>query len=278
MKKILFLVSCVALLAACTPKVPKAEYDALAAQKDSIQKENALMNEVISTVNGAMSEIAADQGLLFVDDDGNDLKDKNAVLSRMQTFRNHMADQKAQIEKLKKQNGGAWSQNSKLKKLIEDLETQIAVKDSMIADLQTKLESSNASIADLKNQVNIITIAKQQAEQDRDRFQELSQNQEAELNTGYYIVDTKANLKAAGLIEGVFKKKAKYDQMEASKFTKVDIREFKELVIDSKKPKLITAKPEGSYTITKNSDGTSTLTISDVAAFWNASPYLIIQR
>ena len=276
MRKILFLVSCVALLAACTPKVPKAEYDALAAQKDSIQKENALMNEVISTVNGAMSEIAADQGLLFVDDDGNDLKDKNAVLSRMQTFRNHMADQKAQIEKLKKQNGGAWAQNSKLKKLIEDLETQIAVKDSMIADLQTKLESSNASIADLKNQVNIIT--KQQAEQDRDRFQELSQNQEAELNTGYYIVDTKANLKAAGLIEGVFKKKAKYDQMEASKFTKVDIREFKELVIDSKKPKLITAKPEGSYTITKNSDGTSTLTISDVAAFWNASPYLIIQR
>ena len=277
MKKILFLVSCVALLAACTPKVPKADYDVLAHQKDSIEQENALMNEVISTVNGAMSEIAADQGLLFVDDDGNDLKDKNAVLSRMQTFRNHMADQKAEIEKLKKQNGGAWAQNSRLKKLIEDLELQIAVKDSMIADLQSKLESSNASIEELRNQVNIITIAKQKAEEDRDHFMEVAQNQEVAINTAYYIVDTKANLKAAGLIEGVFKKKAKYDQMESSKFTKIDIREFKELVIQSKKPKLLTQKPANSYTLTKNSDGTTTLTITDVAAFWNASPYLIIQ-
>ena len=277
MKKILFLASCVMMLAACTPKVPKADYDALAAQKDSIEQENALMNEVIVTVNGAMSEIAADQGLLFVDDDGNDLKDKNAVLSRMQTFRNHMADQRAQIEKLKKQNGGAWANNSKLKKMIEDLEAQLAAKDSLIADLQTKLESSNASIAELKNQVNIITVAKQQAEADRDHFMEVAQNQDAELNTAYYVVDTKANLKAAGLIEGVFKKKAKYDQMEASKFTKVDIREFKELVIQSKKPKLITQKPEASYTLTKNTDGTTTLTINDINAFWNASPYLIIQ-
>lgn len=278
MKKIMLLMSCVALLAACTPKVPKTEYDALAAQKDSIEQENALMNEVISTVNGAMSEIAADQGLLFVDDEGNDLKDKNAVLSRMQTFRNHMADQKAQIEKLKKQNGGAWAQNSKLKKLIEDLEMQIAAKDSMIADLQNKLETSNASIAELKNQVNIITIAKQQAETDRDHFMEVAQNQDIELNTAYYIVDTKANLKAAGLIEGVFKKKAKYDQMDASKFTKVDIREFKELVIESKKPKLITQKPESSYTLVKNDDGTTTLTITNAVSFWNASPYLIIQK
>ena len=277
MKKILFLASCVMLLAACTPKVPKADYDVLAHQKDSIEQENALMNEVIVTVNGAMSEIAADQGLLFVDDDGNDLKDKNAVLSRMQTFRNHMADQRAQIEKLKKQNGGAWAQNSKLKKMIEDLEAQLAAKDSLIADLQTKLESSNATIADLKNQVNVITIAKAKAEEDRDHFMEVAQNQDAELNTGYYVVDTKANLKAAGLIEGVFKKKAKYDQMEASKFTKIDIREFKELVIQSKKPKLITQKPEGSYTLTKNADGTTTLTINDINAFWNASSYLIIQ-
>ncbi|MCR5394681.1 MAG: hypothetical protein K6E86_04740 [Bacteroidales bacterium] len=278
MKKIMLLLSCVALLAACTPKVPKTEYDALAAQKDSIEQENALMNEVISTVNGAMSEIAADQGLLFVDDEGNDLKDKNAVLSRMQTFRNHMADQKAQIEKLKKQNGGAWASNSRLKKLIEDLETQIAAKDSMIADLQNKLETSNASIAELKNQVNIITIAKQQAETDRDHFMEVAQNQDIELNTAYYIVDTKANLKAAGLIEGIFKKKAKYDQMDASKFTKVDIREFKELVIESKKPKLITQKPESSYTLVKNDDGTTTLTITNAVSFWNASPYLIIQK
>ena len=278
MKKIMMMASCVALLAACTPKVPQAEYDALKARMDSISDENSLMQEVISSVNGTMNEMAVDEGLIFVDDNGNDLKDKNAVLSRMQTFRDHMTQQREQLEKLKKQLSGSRWKNSELQKMIDQLNAQIAEKDAQIADLQAQLQDSKASIDDLRGRLNDMTIAKQQVEVERNQIAEVAQKQEVELNTAYYIIDTKKNLKAAGLMEGVFKKKANYANLDASKFTKIDIRETTTITIQSHKAKIITEKPVSSYKLTPNGDGTTTLNIIDVAAFWNGSPYLIIQK
>lgn len=278
MKKLLYLASCAALLASCTPKVPQADYDALKAKMDSVIGVNATMNEVIGSVNNAMTEMANDEGLIFVDDEGKDLKDKNAVLERMQAFRDHMARQREELAELKKKmSGNAW-RNSELKKTIEALEAKIAEKDAEIAELQAKLEDSKVTINELRGQIVILNQAKQEVEADRNRIQEIANSQELELNTAYYVVDTKKNLKAAGLIEGVFKKKAKYESMDSNLFTKVDIREMVELTIASSNPKLITVKPAGTYQIKPNGDGTSTLTITDPANFWKASPYLIIQR
>ncbi|MBE6333026.1 MAG: hypothetical protein E7070_12160 [Bacteroidales bacterium] len=277
MKKILFLASCVALLAACTPKVPQAEYDALKAQKDSIEAANAQMNDMLGTINSTMNEMAVDEGLIFVDDNGKDLKDKQAVLTRMQTFRDHMAQQREELEKMKKQLSGSRGYAANLKKLIDELNAQIEAKDAQIAELQEELSQKNASIEDLKNKVREITVAKEAVEADRDHYVEVAKNQDIALNTGYYRADTKKALKAAGLIEGVFKKKAKYQNLDASLFEKVDIREFTNVTIQSRSPKLITVKPADSYTLKANGDGTTTLTITDVTKFWNGSPYLIIQ-
>ena len=277
MKKILFLASCVALLAACTPKVPQAEYDALKAQKDSIEAANSLMNDMLGTINSTMNEMAVDEGLIFVDDNGKDLKDKQAVLTRMQTFRDHMAQQREELEKMKKQLSGSRGYAANLKKLIDELNAQIEAKDAQIAELQEELSQKNASIEDLKNKVREITVAKEAVEADRDHYVEVAKNQDIALNTGYYRADTKKALKAAGLIEGVFKKKAKYQNLDASLFEKVDIREFTNVTIQSRSPKLITVKPADSYTLKVNGDGTTTLTITDVTKFWNGSPYLIIQ-
>ncbi|MCR5360793.1 MAG: hypothetical protein K6E73_02135 [Bacteroidales bacterium] len=277
MKKILFLASCVALLAACTPKVPQAEYDALKAQKDSIEAANAQMNDMLGTINSTMNEMAVDEGLIFVDDNGKDLKDKQAVLTRMQTFRDHMAQQREELEKMKKQLSGSRGYAANLKKLIDELNAQIEAKDAQIAELQEELSQKNASIEDLKNKVREITVAKEAVEADRDHYVEVAKNQDIALNTGYYRADTKKALKAAGLIEGVFKKKAKYQNLDASLFEKVDIREFTNVTIQSRSPKLITVKPADSYSLKANGDGTTTLTITDVTKFWNGSPYLIIQ-
>ncbi len=272
------MASCIALLASCTPKVPQEQYDALKAQLDSINDANSLMSEVISSVNSAMSEMAIDEGLIFVDDEGNDLKDKNAVLTRMQTFRDHMAKQRQDLEEMKKKLAGSRSHSRSLQEMIDKLTAQIAEKDAQIAELQAQLQDSKASIDDLKNRLNDMTIAKQQVEVERNQIQEVANKQEIELNTVYYIIDTKKNLKAKGLIEGVFKKRADYDNMDASKFTKADMRELTTIVIPSKSAKLLTEKPAGSYTLKPQSDGTTLLEISDIVKFWSASPFLIIQK
>jgi len=272
------MASCVALLASCAPKVPQEQYDALKAQLDSIAEANSQMSEVISSVNSAMSEIAVSEGLIFVDDEGNDLKDKNAVLTRMQTIRERMAKQREELEEQKKKLANSRYHSSSLQKMIDQLTEQIAEKDAQISALQDQLQDSKASIDDLKNRLNDMTIAKQRAEVERNQIREVASQQEAELNTVYYIIDTKSSLKAKGLIEGAFRKRADYDHLDASKFTKADMRELTTIKIPSKAPKIITEKPVGSYTLKPQADGTTLLEISDIVKFWNASPYLIIQK
>lgn len=278
MKKLMMMASCALLLASCAKTVPQEQYDALKFSMDSIAEIKAQMEEVISTVNGAMNEIAADQNLIFVDDEGNDLKDKNAVLTRMQVIRDRMNKQREELEKAKRDLKNSRAGRSSLQKTIDELTALIAQKDAEIADLQKQLEESNISIADLKNRLNDMTIAKQEAEAERDQISEVAKQQDKELNTAYYVIDTKKNLKAAGLTEGVFKKKANYANLDASRFTKIDIRECTKIVIESKAPKMITAKPVETYSLTPNGDGTTTLLIKNPQAFWDGSPYLIIQK
>ena len=64
--------------------------------------------------------------------------------------------------------------------------------------------------------------------------------------------------------------------MDKSFFTKVDIREFTELEIPSKSPKLIFSAPKKSYKLQKGKEG-SLLTIIDPEEFWKNSRYLVIQ-
>lgn len=276
MKKFLFSLSLLPLLASCTPTVPQAEYDRMKAMNDSLSEVAEGMEMVIATISSTMDDMAAEEGMLFIDDNGNDLKDKQAVLSHMKSFREHMAQQRQQVADLEKQLSGNKAYSSKLQKVIDNLNQQIAQKDAQIAEMQTELEKKNSSIADLKQQLETVSRARQMAEESRDYFIDVARAQDNALNTVYYVIGTKAELKDLGLVEGVFKKKADYASFDASKFTKADLREVTELVLQSKKPKLVTEKPEGSYTLKKNDDGTTTLTIDEPEKFWAGSPYLVI--
>ncbi len=277
MKKVLYLASCLALLASCTPSVPQAEYDQLKAENDSVKLANEQIESVVLAVSTAMDQIAADENMIFVDDAGNDVTDKKVVLSRLESFRQHMLQQHQEADSLKSLLKNSKGNTAHLQKLLDNLKAQIVQKDGQIADLQAQLEEKNASIADLKHQLEMVSLSKMQAEESRDYFLDIARAQDEVINTGYYIIDTKKALKEKGLTEGVFKKRANYAKFNPELFTSIDIRDMTEWVIESKNPKLITEKPSDSYTLTKNGNGTTTLTVTDVAKFWEGSPFLIIQ-
>ena len=94
------------------------------------------------------------------------------------------------------------------------------------------------------------------------------------------LPDFPAEIRAPqGTLGGVLgKKHANYSNINNDVFHQVDTRSFNILVIDSKSPKLLTEKPESSYTLTKNDDGTSTLKIINTKEFWETSPYLIVMK
>ena len=60
-------------------------------------------------------------------------------------------------------------------------------------------------------------------------------------------------------------------------FTKIDIRETRELKLYSKNAKILTSHPTSSYSLTKDASGQYVLRISDPATFWSTSKYLVVQ-
>ena len=63
---------------------------------------------------------------------------------------------------------------------------------------------------------------------------------------------------------------------EMSYFTKADKRSLSVLPLHSKKAKLLSKHPSGSYEIV-DTDGTKTLRITNATRFWEMSNFLIVQ-
>ena len=78
---------------------------------------------------------------------------------------------------------------------------------------------------------------------------------------------------------GLFKKG---DVMEDSGFnkdyfTQIDIRNINEIVLGTKKAKVLTTHPEDSYTVVEGGDGMLTLKILDSTKFWSVTRYLVVR-
>lgn len=99
------------------------------------------------------------------------------------------------------------------------------------------------------------------------------------INEGYVMIGTKKSLSEQGIVSGGFLKKKKVNPNAVPKdqYTKVDIRTFNEISLNSSSPKILTQMPDSSYKIEKKGKKQCTLYILDANAFWSVSNFLIIQ-
>ena len=98
--------------------------------------------------------------------------------------------------------------------------------------------------------------------------------QDRELNTAFYVFGTKRELKEQNILQGgEVLRNGNYNK---DYFTKIDIRVDRIIHLYSKSAKLMTAHPEGSYTLDRDAQGQYTLRITDPNRFWSVSKYLVI--
>jgi len=93
-------------------------------------------------------------------------------------------------------------------------------------------------------------------------------------------IEIRKELKEAGVITVNLLQQSKLnlEGADTEKMQKIDIRTFSdELVIDSKKPKILTHMPEQSYSMVVSGKQTR-LFIKDPALFWSMSKILVIQK
>lgn len=280
MKKLLLLAAATVALASCntTPKGPtQAEYDALANEKDSLVAHITEMQDLIGSVTTSLDSIDTQEGLLFVNNEDGTKATKRQILDRIQNYKDLLSRQRQQLAQLEKQAASDKSSIRELRAIVARLRQEIHDKETRIAQLENDLTNKKKDIAQLETALAKSVENTTKMTSARDALQEVADFQKEVINTGYFVVGSKSVLRDLGLIKGVFRQKADYANLDKSKFTKIDIRTFKELPIHSNKAKLITEKPVGSYVLVENADGTCTLRITDPDTFWEGSPYLIIQ-
>lgn len=183
----------------------------------------------------------------------------------------------------------------KNKKMVDDLQRKLrsqgiknAELEKMIANLNTQIELKDAEIGRLKESLAQMNITIRNLELDLETMEKLSEQQtavigqqEAELNKVWYIVgkrkvleEKKVLTKEGGFI-GIGRSSRVSEQFDKSEFTMADRRDLRSLPIFSKKARLVSVHPSGSYQLTGDAQVDS-LKILHPDDFWSASRFLVV--
>ena len=122
--------------------------------------------------------------------------------------------------------------------MITALQAELAQRDAKIKEL-------DASIASLNSKLDALS------DENKDQQDQLNAQDQA-LNTVFYTMGTKKELKAKGILEGgLLKVRTLQGVVNDADFTKADLRNVSSIPLNVKKATLMTSHPEGSYTLLK---------------------------
>ena len=221
MKKVtlLSLVIVAMLFTACSNQKTDAsqgENDSTAVVEKLEQEEVDNMVEIINAMSAAMDSIQIQEKMIFNMQEGTP---KNQVIAKLKAFQELLASKQAEIDKLNIENKSQKNTIANLKKMVAFLQGELDTKSKQIAEMVELMEKKDASISSLRYNLN-------EKEKEADYLKDQNFEQDQQLNTVYYIIGTKDELKEKGLMKGGFlsKKRADYANIDKSYFIKRDMR------------------------------------------------------
>lgn len=259
------------------------EADSLRMELSDRMAEMSEMDLFLDAVNASMDSVIDMDGKVLRTLGESSVSRKQQILNNIESYKQILQRQRerlALLEEKLKANGDVNAKNEKLMKTIGSLKKQLEEKDKAIVELTQELTKRNYDIKTLKGHVEKLNTQVAELQEETKQQEEALVTQSNMMNEAYVCIGSKKELKEAGLLSGgtLFKKsKLDLSQVNASAFQKIDIRHSKTFKIPGKKVSILTQMPAGSYTITDNGDGTSTLTITDATRFWSVSNYLVVR-
>lgn len=290
MKKILLSVAVMAsmMFTACNSK--SGDVEKLRQENDSLVQLNAQtkadfdeMLQLMNDVEDGFRQIKEAENYLVVQSSATgevDMTTRERLKSDMQLVAQTLKDNKEKLAKLQSQLKNSKYQSSQFQKTVERLNAEIESKTAMIVSLQEELAKRDVRIQELDNAVSELAGQVNTLSEETEKQKSTISSQEKEINTVYYVFGTTKELKEQKIISGggLFKaSEVMKGDFNKNYFTKEDLRTFKQVSLESKKAKLLTAHPEGSYTFEKNDKDLLTLVITNPTEFWSLSKYLVIK-
>ena len=281
MKKYLILLL-IPVLFACG-RAAKKEAEAMKAKNDSLmaqtmQKDEAI-NEFIATVNdiqGTLDTIKMKENIINLSTNKSGelkLSTKDQIKSDITSIYMLMEKNKKELSDLNHKLKSSNMKVTELQKLVDRLQKDVADRNVEIEALRDKLAKLNIVIEMANLRLDTLSnVVKTQSGKLSEQQQTLAQ-QDAALNTAYYIVGTEKDLKKNGVIGKGDKLLSDFNK---ALFTKVDIRKLTEVSILSKKAKVISNHPTSSYKLVGDKKMVQSLQITDYKTFWSNVRYLVI--
>lgn len=286
MKKILTLCLAAALLfTGCNNKekeeqlrqaqaVAEASREELA---DAVNDRDQLLT-LVNEISSSMEQIKQLENILSVNGATETPNQREQLRTDIAAIQETLAKRRQQLEDLEKKLSRSNLNNTKLQQTITSLRSQIDSQASEIAQLRTNLDQAKTTIGKLDAAIDSLNTTVTNVTAERDSTNQQNEQLTNELNTCYYAIGTKGELKDNGIIESGFLRKTKIleGDFDRTFFTKADKRTLTTIDLNSKKAEVLTKQPENSYTIV-DADGHKVLQITNPALFWSLSNYLVIK-
>ena len=279
MKKLIVLAFGGLMVASCNDGVKKAEQAALM-QRDSLeqiiaQKDNELndMMTTLSDIEEGFREITEAQNRVTLAKEGEGTNTSQRIKENVQFIQSVMKQNKELINKLKQQVRESTVKGDQLKKIIDNLTEQMAVKDKQLQALREELDLKDIHISELDEQVadlnqNVTTLT----EDNTQKAQTIS-TQDKALHSAWFVFGTKKELKEQKILDHGEVLQTNFNK---EYFTKIDIRIDKEIKLYSSSAEILTNHPADSYTLQRDAKKQYVLRISDPQRFWSTSKYLVV--
>lgn len=288
MKKVLLACICTVFMVSCGQN--SSEYKKVVAENDSLRLENAKTTSELDEMLAVLNDIETNfqsirdaENYLNIQQQaaGELTPDRREQLkSNMQLVTETLKKNKEQISKLQQQLNSSGIKSAQMKKTIDRLSSELDQKATMIVALQEDLAKKNVHIQELDAMVSSLSEDVESLSTTAAAQSQKISAQDKKLNTAYYCFGTSRELKDQKILSGggIFaKSKVLESDFNKDYFIKIDIREVTEIPLFSKKAKLKSNHPEGSFEFVKDEDDNLTLKITDVNQFWSLGKYLVIE-
>lgn len=204
----------------------------------------------------------------------NSVSAKKRIAEDIKFIAEKMKENKEKISKLESQLKSSRVNSSQLKKAIASLTEELKSKQEYIEALTEELSKKDMQMKELEIEIQDLTDSNSELIDVNSDLNNKVVNQDAEINTAWYVFGTKSELKEQNiLVKGDVLTTDNYNK---DYFTKIDVRTTKEIKLYSKRAELLTSHPAGSYRLEKDEKGQYMLTVIDIQKFWSISKYLVI--
>ncbi len=249
----------------------RAELVAAVADRDELLN---LVNE-IST---GMEQIKQLENILSVSGGDETPGQRQQIKSDIAAIQKTLQERREKLEELENKLAASSQSNQSLKKTINNLRAQIDSQTAEIGSLRSNLDEAKATIGSLGAQVDSLNTTVSTVVAQRDSTDQQNVALQNEMNLCYYAIGTKSELKENRIIETGFLRKTKLmkGDFDRNFFTVADKRTLTTLDLNSDKAEILTNQPAGSYVISEG-NGHKVLRITNPAAFWSLSNYLVIK-